>query len=87
MDPVLREFVRERAGHRCENCHLPQAVEPFFTYHLEHIVARQHGGGDEELNLALACYHTGVLVNGFDCSRVKVVRQPSVSGNGTTGAV
>jgi hypothetical protein len=54
MDPVLREFVRERAGYRCEYCHLPQAVEPFFTYHIEHIVARQHGGGDEELNLGLA---------------------------------
>lgn len=57
MDPALRDFVRERAGHRCEYCHLPQAVDPFFTYHIEHIVARQHGGGDDDLNLALACYH------------------------------
>lgn len=78
MDPVLREFVRERAGHRCEYCHLPQAVEPFFTYHIEHIVARQHGGGDEELNLALACYHCnshkGPNLTAFDPSTGSLVR-------------
>ena len=48
MDAALRDLVRERAGHRCEYCHLPKAAEPFFTYHIEHIVARQHGGGDDE---------------------------------------
>jgi hypothetical protein len=53
MDAGLRDFVRDRAGHRCEYCHLPQAAEPFFTYHIEHIVARQHGGGDDDLNLLL----------------------------------
>jgi hypothetical protein len=34
-----------------------QSAEPFFIFHIEHIVARQHGGGDGEENLALACYH------------------------------
>jgi hypothetical protein len=57
MDERLRQFVRERAGHRCEYCSLPQDAEPFFAYHIEHIVARQHGGGDDRGNLALACYH------------------------------
>jgi hypothetical protein len=28
-----------------------------FTFHVEHIVARQHGGDDSAENLALACYH------------------------------
>jgi predicted helicase len=49
MDEALRHFVRERANHRCEYCHLPQDAEPFFAYHVEHIVARQHGGGKESI--------------------------------------
>jgi hypothetical protein len=28
---------------------------PFLTFHIEHITARQHGGGDDSSNLALAC--------------------------------
>jgi 5-methylcytosine-specific restriction endonuclease McrA len=55
MDERLRQFVRERAGHRCEYCRLSQEAEPFFAYHIEHIIARQHGGGDNSENLALAC--------------------------------
>ena len=57
MDEQLRQTVRERADHRCEYCCLPQDAEPFFVYHVEHIVARQHGGSDDNENLALACYH------------------------------
>ena len=44
MDERLRQTVRERAGYRCEYCSLPQDTEPFFAYHVEHVVARQHGG-------------------------------------------
>ena len=49
--------------------------EPFHRYHVEHIVARQHRGGDELENLALACNHcnsrkgpnlTGVDPDGCD---------------------
>jgi HNH endonuclease len=47
--------VRHRANHRCEYCRLPQAAfrRPF---HLEHVVAKQHGGTAELDNLALACW-------------------------------
>jgi len=47
--------VRQRAGNRCEYCHLPQAA---FRrgFHIEHIVARQHGGSTSLDNLALACW-------------------------------
>ena len=55
MDEALRERVRRRANHRCEYCHLPQAAAPFVTFHVEHVQAKQHHGGDNELNLALAC--------------------------------
>ena len=57
MDAATRAFVRQRAGNCCEYCGLPQESEAFFTFHIEHIVARQHGGGDGAENLALACYH------------------------------
>ena len=45
--------VRERAGHRCEYCRDPERLS-LATFHVEHIVARQHGGGDDDENLALA---------------------------------
>jgi hypothetical protein len=55
MDETVRQFVRERAGHRCEYCHLPQDAAPWVTFHIEHIRARQHQGEDDPANLALAC--------------------------------
>lgn len=55
MDGVTREAVAERAGHRCEYCHLPESADPHHAFHLEHIVPRQHGGGDFSGNLAWSC--------------------------------
>jgi hypothetical protein len=54
MHSELREFVRSRAGGRCEYCLLRDEVQ-LLPFHLEHIVAKQHGGGDEISNLAWAC--------------------------------
>src|SRR5688572_11901366 len=55
MNDATRELVRGRAGNRCEYCRLPQSALPFATFHVEHIVARQHGGSDDADNLALSC--------------------------------
>ena len=55
MDEAVRQLVRQRAHDRCEYCRLPQAGAPFVRFHVEHIRARQHGGGDAPGNLALAC--------------------------------
>ncbi len=55
MDATTRELVRRRASGRCEYCRLPQAAAPYYSFHVEHIVARQHQGSDDESNLALAC--------------------------------
>jgi hypothetical protein len=55
MDAELRQLVRERAGHRCEYCRIPQDALPWARFHVEHIRARQHGGSDDSSNLALAC--------------------------------
>jgi hypothetical protein len=55
MDVAARQFVRTRAAERCEYCRLPQAAVPLLTFHVEHIIPRQHGGSDDAANLALAC--------------------------------
>lgn len=57
MDNALRQFVRQRANNCCEYCQLQQSLVPFVKFHVDHIVARQHGGTDEPDNLALACFH------------------------------
>src|SRR6266446_2474413 len=72
-----REAVRRRAGDRCEYCRLPQAAEPDARFHIEHIIARQHGGADDEANLALACHrcnrHKGPNLSGIDPLNSRVV--------------
>jgi HNH endonuclease len=55
MDPATRHFVRMRAKGRCEYCGLPEHLVPLITFHLEHVVPRQHGGSDDQTNLAMAC--------------------------------
>jgi hypothetical protein len=54
MDAATILRIRQRANHRCEYCQLPQAAIES-RLQVEHIVARQHGGGDVEDNLCLAC--------------------------------
>lgn len=54
MDAALRELVRRRANNRCEYCGLKQQHAPL-TLHIEHIVAKQHGGANDPTNLALSC--------------------------------
>jgi 5-methylcytosine-specific restriction endonuclease McrA len=55
MDVALQELVRHRALDACEYCRLPQSASPYVRFHIDHIVARQHGGQSEPDNLALAC--------------------------------
>jgi hypothetical protein len=61
--------VRRRAGERCEYCHLRQEHSQL-THHIEHIIAKQHGGSDDVDNLALACHrcnlHKGPNLTGID---------------------
>lgn len=56
MDAETRKFVRERANDQCEYCRVRQRYYPDFAFHVEHIVAKQHGGSDDRDNLALACH-------------------------------
>jgi hypothetical protein len=54
MDAALREFVRARADNRCEYCRLPHSRQ-LLPFHVEHIVAKQHGGSEHAENLAWSC--------------------------------
>lgn len=46
--------VAQRAAHRCEYCHAPEAIFNF-PFEVEHIFPLSRGGNDDERNLALAC--------------------------------
>jgi hypothetical protein len=67
---AVRRLVRERARDRCEYCRTRQEDEPFVTYQVEHVIAIQHGGSDEDENLSLACshcnLHKGPNLSGID---------------------
>lgn len=50
----LDREVRERAGHVCEYCRLPQASQEA-TFHLDHVQPLSKDGPTSSENLALAC--------------------------------
>lgn len=54
MNAAVRRAVRKRAGFRCEYCRVHEDDEPF-AMHVEHVVAKKHGGVDDSSNLALSC--------------------------------
>src|SRR5688572_14762690 len=70
MDAAVRNLVRDRADDRCEYCGLRQDQSPLAALHVEHVIPRKHGGGDDPENLALACVacnlHKGTNVAGYD---------------------
>jgi len=54
MNAETRRLVILRAHGRCEYCHRQQD-DDYFTFHVEHIVAKQHGGTDRLANLCFSC--------------------------------
>ena len=78
MDAAARRLVWARAKSRCEYCRLHQDEDPYFRFHVEHIVPRQHGGNDDPENLALACHdcneHKGTNLAGIDPDSGKLAR-------------
>jgi hypothetical protein len=67
VDKAVHKAVRARAGHRCEYCRFPETFAEL-PFHLDHIIALQHGGPSVPENLALACCY---------CNRYK---GPNLSG-------
>ena len=78
MADETRNVVRQRAGDRCEYCRVHQRYYPDFTFHVEHIIARQHRGTDDLDNLALACHHCnnkkGPNLSGLDPNTAAITR-------------
>ena len=78
MDAETRHYVRRRAGDRCEYCRLHQDNEPFYRFHVEHVVAKVHGGMDDRDNLALVCHscnaRKGTNLSGRDALTGNIVR-------------
>ncbi|MCH7988255.1 MAG: HNH endonuclease [Planctomycetes bacterium] len=70
MDKALRDQIQERADNRCEYCRIPQVADPFYTFPVDHIIARQHRGTTTLDNLALSCYrcnmHKGPNIASLD---------------------
>jgi hypothetical protein len=55
MSAAHRAFVRERARRRCEYCRLHEEDDDVLAFHLEHVIAKQHGGLDDPDALCWAC--------------------------------
>lgn len=49
-----KQTVRDRAGNCCEYCRLAEAGR-LARFHVDHIIAKKHNGGDDDVNLCLAC--------------------------------
>jgi hypothetical protein len=54
VEPNLEREVRERAGARCEYCHIPEVCSTL-RHVPDHVIALQHYGPTVAENLALAC--------------------------------
>jgi hypothetical protein len=69
MHSAISDLVRQRARHRCEYCRLSQNTSAL-RFHIEHVIDRQHGGTDDDANLALACpecnFQKGANLAGID---------------------
>jgi HNH endonuclease len=73
MDSAAREFVRQRAGNRCEYCLLPEESDEW-PFHVEHVIAKQHEGSDDLENLC------------WSCSRCNLHKGPNIASlDGETG--
>src|SRR5256885_1950626 len=77
IDPAAQRAVRARGKARCEYCHFPEAFAEL-PFHVDHIIATQHGGRTVLGNLALACCfcncYKGPNPPGVDPDSGKVVR-------------
>lgn len=56
---ALRCLVMERASGLCEYC-LVHQDHAFFSFQVDHIISRKHGGKTVATNLALACFPCNV---------------------------
>jgi hypothetical protein len=72
-----RTFVRSRAGQRCEYCRLHERDLPLFSFHIEHVLPKKHGGTDEPKMLAWPCHQCNLAkssnLSGRDTATGRIV--------------
>jgi hypothetical protein len=77
MNEAVRQKIRRQSNYRCEYCRIYERHLPFASFHLDHIVASQHRGTDDESNLAWSCHecnlHKGPNLTSIDPDSGKVV--------------
>ncbi|HEV2948061.1 MAG TPA: HNH endonuclease signature motif containing protein [Gemmataceae bacterium] len=77
MDRTLEQLIWDRAAGCCEYCLIPNWADDL-PFHIDHVIARQHGGKTIGSNLALACYacnlHKGPNIAGRDPKSGRTVR-------------
>ncbi len=56
VSAAARRLAHRRAQNCCEYCGISQDDCPFATFHVDHVIALQHDGGDDPSNLCLACH-------------------------------
>jgi hypothetical protein len=78
MNEAIRQRIRRQANYQCEYCLTRERHLPFAAFHLDHIIARQHRGTDEDQNLAWSCHecnlHKGSNLTSTDPDTGNVVR-------------
>ena len=78
MARSVRQLVRQRAGRRCEYCHLPDLDVSLPLFHVEHVIARKHGGADDPGNLCWSCHRCNLSKSsnlaGIDGTTGRLVR-------------
>lgn len=57
MKVSTRALVRARAEQRCEYCRLHERDLPLFSFHVDHILSKKHGGTDDPKLLAWSCHY------------------------------
>jgi hypothetical protein len=77
MDSATRTIVWDRAQSRCEYCLIHQDVCEL-SHHVEHILAKKHGGPDAASNLCLSCERCNLFkgsdLTGIDPTSGDIVR-------------
>ena len=61
MNAALRQRIRQQAHFRCEYCQIREEDLPFAPFHLDHVIASQHGGSDLPENLAWSCHECNLF--------------------------
>ena len=80
LSAETRALAWRRARGRCEYCQVHQDDLDFFTFHVEHIIPRKHGGSDHPRNLCPACpecnFAKGANLTGLVARRIVPLFHP-----------